>query len=182
MFYRVNVVGFMTGFAIDGNVFSDKLIIRLIVVKRVRFLQYEKGFFRMALDAILSKAIFVYILMTVYAIFMRNICKFLELPGVANRHFMAFIAFGLDVLTMQREGGFFVIEFRGGFESYEIVAGKTVLRQGILVIIVMAGEAGCIKTKVGLLFLFDLRAFDVFLLVAVCTFFFRMGVLQFVTC
>lgn len=141
--YRKRVVGFgMTGKTVDVPVASLQLKSGSIVVKRAFTNKGIERTFGMALVTAASLELVVMgVLMAVVAIVESDASKLLKFFAVSGGHFMAFLTIDRGVFSFECKIGKVVVEFGNGGKPIHIVATQTVIAQGFLVEIIVAGKA-----------------------------------------
>lgn len=88
---------------------------------------------------------------------------------------MAFYTWNLLVHACQRVFRRCMTEFGGGFKGIEVMAILAGCGNGLLVVVGMAGSAGCIQSQVSEFFAFDLDIGNELSLMAVPAFLLRVG-------
>ena len=118
------------------------------MIKAFHSLHLVKGYFRMALGAILPEFICMNILVTAGTFSKRETFKFLNLFPVINGFFMAKNTINRGMFSPQRESCRLMIKIWGLLKCFKIVTGGTIRRECSLVIICMTGETFLVKSQV----------------------------------
>lgn len=108
-----------------------------------------KRLFHMAFLAIDAQLVVVRIAVATIAILKSNPCKFLKFPAAPGFFLVAFRTTYGFMPASQRKVGFIVIELRCRSKFIGIVAFSTIGGKGLLVVILMAGEALFFQPKEG---------------------------------
>ena len=139
VFYRVGVTGFVAFFAIQFLMFADQREAGFIVVEVAFVFQGLERRLGMAFCTILPESVFMYILVAVGAGAECNSGETLKILVVFLFNRVTFDTGHIGVFAFQREFGFLMLEFWRRFKRIETVARFTIVRQGLLVVIGMAG-------------------------------------------
>ena len=118
------------------------------VIEAHRLADPVKGFFGVAINAVLSEFIVVNVPMTARAVFIGYPGKFLHFHPAALDNPVAFYAIDPGMAPDQRKTGPVVLKFPSRFKGLMVMTGGAFGRECALVIVSVAGKAGRIESQI----------------------------------
>lgn len=152
---RIRIFRLMAGRTLDKEVPAFQFESCPGMVEVVHSFYDTKGFFVVALPAVLPETVVMNIGMAVGAVVERHSCKNLELLSGPCFDFVTFDAFCFQVLSPQYEFCGRMVEICGRLELELVMAVGTTSRQCVLMMIFMTGKAIRSQAQEGILLLFD---------------------------
>ena len=162
MIYGIGQPVLMTRFTVNNHMFTLQRETCIIMIKILYPLNRTEGFLTVALPAVLSKLIFMRILMATGAVSVWNAGELLEFPFCCNLNTVALRTINTSMFPGQLKSGVVVREFSGRDKRVLIMAVCTYGRKRPHVIVLMACKTSGVHTEISLLPGFKIRVSYIF--------------------